>query len=263
VRRSYSQLDVFQACPEQYRWKYIERLPEQPSVWTVGGTAFHTMAERILRGQVDYVDLFTSWMDAWYLAQEEAERGYERKAGEPAPPIGKWRAADRGREKAAWWQEHGFAMVQRFRTWWNTKGSGLTVLEHDGQLGLELEIVVDLGGVEVLAIPDLLVVDEHGQINVVDYKTGRPPKTPKQLSVYRAAVEEGLGLPVTWGLHYMARHGELIPWDLGRYDSPEEIGRQFAEFDALANAGKFDPKPGDACKFCPYKERCSAYKENA
>ena len=254
-RRSYSALTVYEKCPEQYRIKYVERVPEEPSVWSIGGTAFHQVAEWYLAGLIgtSEADLFQAWLEAW----EQAKAEVLTRNPEANPDVRTWRAADRGRENAEWWMEHGFAMVKRFVAWWPT--SGLTVYQDEEGLGLERRIETELGGVPIVAIPDALVVDEHGQLNILDYKSGKPPKETLQLGVYRAAVLAGMGLDTTWGLYYMARAAQLLPTQLAKHD-PLAIAQQFTEFDAGVNAGEFEPTPStETCKFCPYKRRECRY----
>lgn len=262
-RRSYSRLDVYSQCPEMYYWKYVEKVPEKPSVWTVGGTAFHTVAEQYLRGELGQVPdegrLFVAWMEAWRSAYEDVIN-HPRFVGNP--DMKTWRAAARGQETAAWWEEHGFLMVQRFVKWKATVGRDLLVFDHDGQPGLELQLEVELGGVPFIAIPDALVIDEHGQLGIMDYKTGKPPKKATQLESYAAVLAEKFGLTATWGLYYMARPGQLLPKQLPHDHSA--LIAQVVDFDTRERAGDYRPTKGDACKFCPYKrDRCTAYKKES
>lgn len=256
--RSYSQLSLYEQCPEAYRLKYIERMPEAPSVWSVGGTAFHQVAEWYLRGdlgeQPSDVRVVDAWRMAWRLAYEEV---LERNP-HVHPDMRTWRSAGRGKETSTWWQVNGLLMVQDFLDWKRTHGSQLVVFTEGERKFLEAELMVELGGVSVKAIPDWVAVDEHGQVNIVDYKTGRPPRESKQLGVYSAAIEKALGIRPTWGLYYMARDARLIPVDLARYD-PDQIGVDFARMDLGVKAEVFDPTPGDACKFCSYKPKCRYY----
>lgn len=260
--RSYSQLSRYQECPESFRLRYIERIPEQPSVWTVGGTAFHTFAEWFLRGDLGQdptpEKVRNAWDAAWIIAYDD------QLIRHPGIRPADWRAAARGAEDVAWWKANGFQMCLDFADWRRGQGSSLIVLSDEDRAYLEAELNVTLGGINVKAIPDALVVDEHGQVDILDYKTGKPPRESKQLGVYRAAVLEALNLDAVWGLYYMARAARLIPVDLRKYE-PEAIGAEFAAFDAAVRASEFTPTPGDPCRFCPYKARhCRAWnQENA
>jgi hypothetical protein len=261
--RSFTQLTTYMECGEQYRLKYIERHREAPSVWSVGGTAFHTVAERYLRGELDGVE------DAWALAWDEAYQDVLDRGMPPGadPDPYAWRAAARGKENPDWWRGQGPIMVRSFAQWWES--SGLTVWTIPGvqpdsgdapELALERELLVTLGGVPVRAIPDALVVDEYGQIDVLDYKSGNasklPGKDPFQLAVYSAAVEVGLGVKPTWGLFYGTRLAQAYPHDLTRF-SAAQIGDTFADFDSKELAGIYKPNPGSQCRFCGVRDHCT------
>lgn len=261
-RRSYSQLTTYMECGEAYRLKYVERHAEDPAVWSIGGTAFHTCAEWYLRGDLgpDPTDdrIRNAWQVAWDLAyQEVIARNPE---ADPDPRT--WRAANRGKENVGWWTVEGPEMVTRFIEWRQGRGRLLNVLELAGAPALEARLEVELGGVPVVAIPDALVTDEHGQVNVLDYKSGRKaPSSSLQLGVYRAATLAAFGVESTWGLYYMTRAGEVIPHDLNVWD-PDHIGDLFARFDARERAGVYRPNPGPSCRFCGVREHCT-YKGDA
>lgn len=263
-RRSYSRLDVYLQCPEMYRWKYVEKIPEKPSVWTVGGTAFHSVAEQLLRGDLGETpgeaELYPAWLEAWETAYRDVV-DHPRFVGDP--DMSTWRAANRGAETKDWWISAGFAMVRRFADWRQTVGRDLLVFDLDGRPALEAQIETELGGVPFIAIPDAIVVDEHGQLGILDYKTGKPPQKATQLHAYAAVLAEQYGLHATWGLYYMARPGQLLP-RLLPHDHAGLIA-QVVDFDTREQAGDYAPTPGDACRFCPYKrDRCTAYtKERA
>jgi RecB family exonuclease len=255
-RRSYSRLDTWQQCPQAYKAKYVDKLPEEPSVWSVGGTAFHTVAEQILLGRVDPLDeaqLFPAWLEAFRSAYDDVVN-HRRFAGDRN--MATWRKANRGVEDQDWWVSEGYRMVQRFGRWRTSTGAGLGVLTVGGRPGLEAEIEVELGGVPVIAIPDWCAVDEHGQVCVVDYKTGKPPKKPTQLRFYAAVLAEKYELHAAWGLYYMARPGQLLAHDLTRTD-PDELIAQLVDFDTRERAGDYELPPGQECQAyqCPTHPR--------
>lgn len=254
--RSFTQLTTFLECGEQYRLKYIEKHREQPAVWSVGGTAFHTCAEWYLRGDLVGEDrVANAWQLAWDLALQENVTKLPEGV-DPDPRT--WRAAARGTETTYWWQVQGPRMVLDFIEWWGK--SGLRVYDWvDETPALETELLVQIGGVDVRAIPDALVVDEHGQLDVLDYKSGRSDgvakKDPFQLAVYAAAVEVSLGLKPTWGLFYGTRRAQAYPHDLTRW-SVQQIGDTFGDFDAKEIAGIYKPNPGTHCRFCGVRDHC-------
>lgn len=248
--RSYTAMTTYMECPRQYRLKYVDKLRDDPAVWNIGGTAFHQCAEWILMGdRTDFSDegIANGWDDAWREAYLEVmERNPEAN-----PDVSTWRAANQGREGFDWWHKNGPLMVSNFLAWRADKGKDLIVLSDAERKYVEHRFEVELGGVPTVAIPDALVVDEFGQLNILDWKSGRrPPKGSLQLGVYRAAVLAGLGMDAVWGHYYLTRKAVLLPHDLSTW-TPEEIGSMFANFDARERAGDYAPKPGDQCKFCP------------
>lgn len=255
--RSYTALSTYMECPRQYRLKYVDGLREEPAVWNIGGTAFHQCAEWVLTHDFPtQTSTSAMWAEAWRLAYGEvAERNPEASAD-----VNTWRKANGGREGVDWWAKHGPEMVDRFTEWRRTTGKDLVVVDH----GVEHRFEVDLGGVPVVAIPDALVTDEYGQLNVLDWKSGRrPPKGSLQLAVYRAAVLAGWGLDAVWGHYYLTRKAVLLPYDLTAW-TPEHVTGLFQEFDSRERAGDYRPTPGDHCQFCPAtREHCEySKKEN-
>jgi hypothetical protein len=142
-------------------------------------------------------------------------------------------------------------MVARFVEWRDTTGKDLTTWDL-GEVGdgLETRFDVELGGVPVVAVPDWLAIDEHGQLVIVDYKSGRRPQASHlQLGVYKAAVWAATGCTAVWGLYYQTRKGEVDLRDLATW-TPEVIGQMFADLEANVAAGRFDPRPGHKCLDC-------------
>ena len=252
-RRSYSRLDTWQQCPAAYKAKYVDKIPEEPSVWSVGGTAFHTVAEKLLRGDLgddpDEAALFYAWLEAFRSAYEDVV-SHPRFVGDP--DMRTWRKANRGTEDQDWWVAEGLRMVERFARWRKTTGRQLSVFDLDGRPALETQIEVELGGVPFIAIPDALVVDEYGQLGILDYKTGKPPKKPTQLNVYAAVLAEKYQLHATWGLYYMARPGQLLANVLDRDHS--QLIAAVVDFDTRERAGDYDLQPGQQCLAfkCPF-----------
>jgi RecB family exonuclease len=254
-RRSYTQLSTYRQCPRLFHHKYILREPEEPSVWSVGGTSFHQVAEWYLgEWPVDPDQQPYTTHGAWAKAWAQSVQDVMLSNPLAGKPLDEWRAAARGKENAAWWAKHGPEMVDRFLDWWRTSWLQVFTDEHGPMIERELDVT--FGDVPVIAFPDAVVVDEHGQVNILDYKSGKPPKDALQLGVYAAALREAYGLETTWGLFYMTRVGRSLPFDLARYPHARIVDL----FDERERAGDYEPTPGDPCSFCPIKSTCPAFE---
>lgn len=253
--RSYSQLTTYMECPKAFHYKYRERIPETPAIWSAGGTAFHTCAEWFLTGRLGDTPAEVQW--AWTQAFAEAVAEItERDPAAAKLPLDKWRKANRGTEGLEWWSKFGPRMVQDFIDWRHTKGSQLVVLTDSERSYIEARLNVTMGDVPVLAIPDLVVIDEYGQADIIDYKSGkRAPTSSLQPGVYKVALLLATGIEAQWGMYYLARKAQLVPHDLSQW-TVEVITDMFTDFDTRERAGRYPAKPGDACKFCTYKTIC-------
>jgi hypothetical protein len=250
--RSYSQLDTFMQCAEQYRLKYRVGIPEAPAWWLVGGSAFHLVTEYIDHHLDDCTS--ESIEDAWWAAWS-AELDIARSSNDPQV---RWRAANKGIEGESWWECAGLDMAHNY--WrWRQQRTDLTVLDlADVGLMVEHEMQPELSGIPLKMTPDRVMVDSFGQLLVMDYKTGsRPPKSSLQLGVYKVGLELMLGLSVEWGAYYMARKPELLPPQPLSHWTPDRIGSMFATMDAQERAGLYLPHMGEHCnKICGVRRYC-------
>jgi putative RecB family exonuclease len=259
LTRSYSQLALYRTCPEQYRLKYIERLPEDPAVWSIAGTTFHSFAELYLGGDLGVQPTPERVRNVWDVYWQVAERDVRERDGRDLGPVESWRKAARGKEDVGWWMVNGPQMCLDFVDWRLGVARDLQVLNLDDQLLLEARIETEFDGVPVVAIPDAVVVDEHGQANILDYKSGRrPPKDSLQLHVYSTALREQFGIEATWGLYYMTRVQQALPFHLSKW-TPEQIRQMFVDLQAGIDDGTFTPTPGPDCKLCPFKANGCRY----
>lgn len=258
AHRSYSQLETFMLCGEQYRLTRRVGIPERPSVWLPGGSAFHTASEhydkRHLLGNGTIEDTWNICFD------DEVEQQRQRLIDEGAPgewwDPSNWRAANKGTEDIHWWRAAGLRFLEDYARW--REQSGLTIMEYGDELLMETEMMPILHGVPVKMYPDRVMVDEYGQLLIVDMKTGsKDVKLGLQLGVYKVGLEKLLGLSADWGAYYMARKGTILaPIPLGHW-TEETIGSVFATFDEQERRGEYLPRLGDHCNWkCAVKEWC-------
>jgi hypothetical protein len=262
--RSYSQLDQWMTCGEQFRLARRVGIKEKPSVWLPGGTAFHTTSEHIDHDTLLDGSIQRTWeaeFDKAIQAQLDSLKtddlwtvGYPPEWRDPK----QWRAADKGKEDLDWWRVTGAAWCQGYADW--RESSQLEIYEHGDVTLIETELMPILHGVPVKMFPDRIMVDRHGQLLVVDLKTGKPANLSAsgfQFGVYKVGVEKLLGVSIEWGAYYASRKGELMPpIPIGHW-TEDRVGSLFAMFDRQERAGEYLPNIGSHCKYmCSFKAHC-------
>jgi hypothetical protein len=255
--RSYSQLETFMLCGEQFRLTRRVGIPERPSVWLPGGSAFHTATEAIDNGTLHNESIEDTWEWAHeHHINEQVERLREQGAPPEWLDPANWRCANKGTETIEWWRKSGLRFCEDYARW--REQSDLTIIELNGSLVMETELMPILHGIPVKMYPDRLMVDGNGQLLIVDMKTGsKDVKLGLQLGVYKVGIEKLLGLDVEWGAYYMARKGTTLPpLPLGHW-TEDTVGSVFRTFDEQERAGQYLPRLGDHCNWkCAVKEWC-------
>lgn len=259
-RLSHSAVEDFQKCEELYRLKRVEKVPQTPAVWLVGGSAFHTWTERYELGEWVSDDVPTSWEDIF-----DAELA-ARKADTDVP-VDRWRCGGRkskdrpnGDDLAYWRDTLGPELCEKFIDWYDTQdlviATDLPPDANGNTVGIEYELSFRIDGVQVKGFVDRIGTDSQGRTIVRDYKTGTRKPSNLQRQLYMLGLLKK-GVVATHGDYYMARKGETTPlqdltdWYEGKF---AHILRPIAERIA---AGQFVPHPGEACNGCDVFSHCS------
>jgi RecB family exonuclease len=131
-----------------------------------------------------------------------------------------------------------------------------------------MDQVNSLGRVDRLAVAknvDRSAVAKDNDVEIVDYKTGKPKKdadTKKdlQLSLYALAAKEIFEWnPVRLVFHYLQNNEiQVTTRDSKQLDEAQAIVQEAA---ADIRAGEFPAKPGFLCRNCAYKPICPAHEE--
>lgn len=104
-----------------------------------------------------------------------------------------------------------------------------------------------------------------GGVELVDYKTGTP-KSPEeahrslQLSLYALAAQEVFDWKPERLVFWNLDTDELIVTSRSQEDL-ERARREVLEVAAQIRSGNFEPRPGYACRFCPYELICPAHEQ--
>src|SRR5690606_4836433 len=227
LHRSVSQKNQYDRCPYSYKLARIDQVWQRPAAWLPQGSAEHEAIEayeksgqqmsvengrELFRERYAYhVGTYTedtpNW-DFWaasgpYKGAVDVERRF--KLGE-----------DQIRAYIAWREAHPEEKI------WRTR---------DGVLAVELPFEIELGGVPIRGYLDQVVVDESGQLEVRDVKSGKKPDTNIQLGTYKVALEVQYGVNAPVGSYFLGKHGKpTLAYDLSEY-TVESVTEEFVELD--------------------------------
>lgn len=250
---SHSSIHLYLDCPQKWKLKYIDRLPEKPKHFFSFGKSMHSALE-FLYGvatppppSLDKVLAYLrdNWIsEGFFGAEQEAEYKAE---GE--------------RILGEYYRKH----LESFKV----------------PFFVEYKFDLKVEGVAVTGYVDRVDKTESGGLAIIDYKTGKAfdldrVREDPQLTMYQMACEELLGMPVESLTFYhlpsqtplsVPRREESLVKDL-RKTIMEVAGRiqgGLAELDKGAAADsivpQFEPKPEERkCGWCDFKPHCPAWR---
>ncbi len=172
-----SSAGTWNQCPQRWRYRYIQKLPDPPGEPALLGTFAHRVLELL-------------------CAEAAADRTVER-ARELAGQA--WPETADNPEFQALGLDDDAQRAFRWRAW--TAIHGLWSLEDPAGVDVratEQRVSADVAGVPFFGIVDRLDADEDGLV-ITDYKSGRTPRPPErsksldQVLLYAAAVEDSTG----------------------------------------------------------------------
>ena len=237
-----SSAGTWDQCPQRWRYRYIQKLPDPPGEPALLGTFAHRVLELL-------------------CAEAAADRTVER-ARELAGQA--WPETADNPEFQALGLDDDAQRAFRWRAW--TAIHGLWSLEDPAGVDVratEQRVSADVAGVPFFGIVDRLDADEDGLV-ITDYKSGRTPRPPErsksldQVLLYAAAVEDSTGeRPHRARLLYLGNEiietavtVDALGATTGRFsESWRQVGKACAE-------DRFETHTGPLCGWCPYVDRC-------
>jgi DNA helicase-2/ATP-dependent DNA helicase PcrA len=240
LKLSSSAVDNYRKCPQQYAFSYLWSLKEGPRAALTFGSVMHTTIKR-------FVDQLKKGVK---LPFAEVQRVYEIE----------WTSAGFEDDyQEAEYKKDGLEQLRAFHA---------TMLEASPQI-LEQEKAFELP-----LANDVILTGRMDQVNslgrndveIVDYKTGKPRKDPDarkdlQLSIYALAAKEVFEWnPVRLVFHYLQTNQiQVTSRDSKQLDEAEKIVQEAA---ADIRAAQFPPNLGFVCRSCAYKPICPAHEES-
>lgn len=249
TRLSPSKINAFRDCPQNFAFRYVERLDEPEDVFMLRGTLVHAVLERLF----DVAPVQRTRPTALVLLHHLWERMVDDD-----PEL---RALFATSDEAAAWILSAERLVT---TWFRLEQPALLA-------GVGTEVFVELESDDgVLAgIIDRLDRLPDGTWAVTDYKTGSAPGPGWergaffQLRFYAMVVHRSLGLDVSrLRLVYLAGDGEVLelPFDA---DAEACVDRQVHGLATVMrralDGGQWRTNVGRRCDWCSFKDRCPAW----
>ncbi len=240
----------FKTCPLLYRFRTIDRLPEQPSPDQARGTLVHAVLERLF-------DL-PAHQRTVEQAAELIEPQWQRLVEEQDGLLGMF--ADGGTPEEFLSSARGLL-------------DGYFAVEDPRRLDpAEREYLVttevDEGRLVLRGYIDRLDVAPSGDLRVVDYKTGGAPREAFearalfQLKFYALVLWRTRGVvPRVLRLLYL-RDAEICDYapdteELARFE--RTLVALWAAIERATAAREFRPKPSRLCGWCAHQARCPAF----
>jgi ATP-dependent exoDNAse (exonuclease V) beta subunit len=235
-----SAVQSYRSCPQRYLFSSLWSLQEGPKATLTFGRVIHGTIRRMMaefkkgnRLPFDEVQRIfeTEWSTVGF--EDEYQEGEYKKDG---------------REQLRAFHQ---AVLEQ----------PLLVLELEKTFELPVENNVILKG-RIDQINSL----GRNDVEIVDYKTGRPKKDSDarkdlQLSIYSIATKEILERnPVRMVFHYLQNNQrQETTRDAKQLDDAVRVVQETA---ADIRAGEFSAKPGFICRNCAYKPICPAHEES-
>src|SRR6266699_485228 len=238
----------YRTCPQRYLFGYLWSLKEGPKATLSFGSIMHSTIKRFV-GELRKGNK---------LAFEELQRLFEME----------WRSVGFEDEyQEAEYKKDGVQQLRAFYT--AVMEAPPRVLEQEKGFELPLENNVTIIGrmdqVNSLARDDGSAVKKTKDVEIVDYKTGKPKKDADakkdlQLSLYALAAKEILEWnPVRLVFHYLQNNQiQVSTRDSKQLDAAQKMVQEAA---ADIRAGEFPARPGFVCRGCAYKPICPAHEE--
>ncbi len=237
---SHSSISLYEECPQKYKFRYIDRVPEKPKYFFSFGSSVHEALE------------FFYGVKTLPAPTLEEVLGYYREH---------WISA--GYKDNIQEQEYfanGEDILKRFYQ------------KHiaDFQIPFFVEYKFDfkINEVPITGRIDRIDKTPDGKLWVTDYKTGKALEkervlTDGQLTLYQIACEELLGAPVSRLSFYhlptlkeqvIERHSEDIVSDLRK---------KITRVASSISKELFEPTPAEQkCRWCDYKPLCPVYQNH-
>lgn len=239
----------FKTCPQLFKFRAIERLPEPTSVYQARGTTAHLALQRLFDDEIDGRTperLFDLFREAWteVRGDQEFEGLFEDLEDE-----------------RAW----GVESLKLLSNYFSIEDP--TTFDPEDR---ELDMLEDLDGIVIRGILDRIDRDTDGNLIITDYKTGRAPPERYALSaffalkIYALLIRKRIGeTPVELRLLYL--NGPTLytlPIDDQQLEAMDgQLRALWNAIDKALATDRFPARTGRLCDWCSFRDICPAWAD--
>ncbi len=241
----------FKTCPQLFKFRAIDRLPEPTSVYQARGTTAHLALQRLFdhpaveRTPEMLYDLFRgAWTEL--RGDDEFDGLFEDTESER-----KW----------------GMESMELLANYFGVEDP--TTFDP---VDRELDMLEDLDGIVIRGILDRIDRDPDGRLVITDYKTGKAP--PERyalpaffaLKIYALLIRRRMGeTPKEIRLLYLNGPTEYrLEIDDRQLDAMDgQLRALWNAIDRAMASDRYPTRPGRLCDWCSFKGICPAFAEPA
>ncbi len=243
-----SSVSSFTSCPLAFKFSYLDRLPEPPSVAASRGTLVHRALERLHDRPAAERSIDAALLDLDDAASELRDHPEFAGLGLDAD---QWAA----------FREEATVLVQRYFE--------LEDPRSVRAIGLEIKLEARIGErFKIRGIIDRLELDADGELIVTDYKTGAAPREQHErarlvgVQIYALLCEQNFGRrPKRVQLLYLSTPEAIIA-EPSEQSITGVTRKAEAIYKAIVRActnDDFRPNRSALCSYCTFKPYCPAY----
>jgi DNA helicase II / ATP-dependent DNA helicase PcrA len=241
LQLSASGIETYQKCPQKYLFSNVWGIRSGPAAATTFGNVMHNTIRQLIAAlrkglRLSFEELVGIFRREWTSA------GFE----------------DRHQEEL--YLNDGIEQLRAFHT--TALASSAHVVGQEKRFVIKCE-----NGIELIGRMDQINRVAPGEVEIIDYKTGKPKtemhaQKDLQLSVYALAAREVLDVKPVRLIYYNLQDNSCV-FASREEKQLQELHGTIQEVGADIRAREFPARPGFVCKHCEYRFLCPAQESKS